>query len=95
MVGVQEVESERYFRTIKRCRVPAHPQKLAVMFHRVSARTELYVHAMGAVEVSDEDLLRVVCRRARSMLVANIETEPQFEKARALIKTIPPNLKSG
>lgn len=97
MVGVEEVKSKRRFRSMERCGVPAHPQKLAIMFYpagRPFARTELCIHVMRAVGIDDEDPLNGAGRWARSMFVANVVTEPQFEKAGALVKTVLPNLRS-
>ena len=58
-------------------------------------RTELHVHVMSSAEADDDDLLKGVGRRARSVFVANVMTVPQFGKTGALIETIPPDLWIG
>ena len=96
MEGVEEVKGERRFWSVERRGIPTHPQELAVMLYLASSTltsTELDIHMVGAVGVDDKDPLEGNGGRAGGMLMAEVETEAQFEKACALKKTILPNLR--
>jgi hypothetical protein len=41
----------------------------------VFASTELNVHVVSTINVNDEDSLKGVCRRARGVLVTDVEAE--------------------
>ena len=60
MVSVEEAERECCLRSLERCGIPAHAQKLAIIFDpldALGARAKLDVDAMDSVYIDDEDVL--------------------------------------
>jgi len=58
VIGVENIEREHSFRSLKRRGVPAYPQKLAVLFNPLSvlrARTKLHVDTVSSIGVNHED----------------------------------------
>ena len=77
VIGVQDVEGKRGLRFSEGCRVPAYPQKLAILLNPLGIlRTgaKLHVDMLGSVDVNYKDNSRLRVRRwTRTVLVADAE----------------------